>query len=464
MPMQATALLAISCFFWYLALFTASFSTAASLELLLAGLIAVFLAPMALGRWVNEKLCGGGQKLGVVILRNFMLFVPYAASTVWCLYWLYPGWTGGLSAALFHTFWQALYWLLGTLAVYWPAANAASSSMHISVAGAPAILLLASLGAPVSTVLLCIGAWYFSLIFTLAAKAGGPVRRGVVFLHSLIPLALAAIAVLAVFSGSLDQFFAQIKHLLLVIWQWILMLLKLLDTPPGEYPLWEDNAKVLDAVMERAQEQGPVSMLPLIILSLCFAVVCIVLLVRQIIRLLSFRLPERAPAALRRRERPRLGEALLAAMRALSRLIQRLGRVARAAVRGIIRLARLAGRKLKKWWCAILPPKTPGEAVLRSYRGLLRWGHLLRIHRARFETPSEYLTRLQALALRRPIAIAEAQTLTWRFIEMQYGGMAPSWQTAAECRQLMRRIWRAHLAAPLTSELKRILRRGAKQE
>lgn len=454
--MQVMGLLANACFFWYLALFSASFSTAISLQLLLAGLVLVFLLPMAFGRWVNERLCSGGLKLGTVLLRNVMFFAPYTALTVWSLYWLYPGWTGGLPAVLFHTFWQSLYWLLGTFRAYKPDANTASEPMGISVAGAPAILLLASLGASVSAVLLCIGLWYFSLIFALAAKTGGSIRRGVVFLHSLIPLTLAVVAVFAVFSGSLDQFFSQIQRLLLAIWQLILMLLKLLDTPPDEYPAWENNPKVLDAVMERAQEQGAISILPFIILCICFAIVCIVLLVRQIIWLLNFRLAKRAPATLHR-SRPRLKEAFLEVMRTLVRLMRGLAHVAQTTIRSSIRLARLIGKKLKKCLFLILPSKTPSESVLRSYRGLLRCGYLLHIHRARYETPTEYLTRLQTLSLRRSIAIPEAQTLTSRFIEMQYGGVVPSWRTATECRRMLRQIRRTYFVAQFIPASKRAL-------
>lgn len=438
--MHITALIGMCCFLWYLALWSTIFSSATTLVTLAAALGLVCLAPRALGRLTNERLCVGGLKLGSILLRNAAVFLPYTALTVG-LFILFSDRTDHVSTALYHTGGQALFWLLGALAVYLPDKNSQPVSPSLCIFGAvPAILLLANTGAQISVVLLCVMGWYFSLVFSLAAKSKAPLSQAAVLLHSLIPLAAVVLTVGLVFSGSLNMFFTQVKQLLLAIWQLILMLLKLLDTPPGEYNLGEQRAKAFEEAITLAQEYGPVNTLPIIIFGICFAVITFVMLVRLLIGLLNLRLPQKAPAT---RPSWRSAAGLPAAIRLLGLLLRGLAEGALAMALALARLIRLLYRLGKKRLLALMPPKTPLESVLRSYRGLLGFGHLLRIHHIRSETPMEYLARLQALSLRRPVPLAEAQALTWHFVAVQYGGVVPSWQTAAECRRLLRKIRRS---------------------
>lgn len=438
--MHMTALIGMCCFLWYLALWATVFSSAATLVTLAAALGLVFLVPRGLGRLTNERLCVGGLKLGTTLLRNAAVFLPYTALTVGLFVW-FSNRTNNVSAALYHIAGQALFWLLGALAVYLPDNNSQIIPPSLCIfAAVPAILLLANTGAQVSVVLLCVVGWYFSLVFSLAAKSKTPSSQAAVLLHSLIPLAVVILTVGLVFSGSLNLFFSQVKHLLLMVWQLILMLLKLLDTPPDAYALEERKSKAFDEAIALAQEYGPVNTLPIIIFGICFAVITLVMLVRLLIGLLSLRLPHKAPAA---RSPWRSGAGLPAAIRLLGLLLRGLAEGALAVALALARLARLLCRLAKKRLLALMPPKTPLESVLRSYRGLLGYGHLLRIHHTRSETPMEYLDRLQALSLRRPVPLTEAQALTWHFVAVQYGGVVPSWQTAAECRRLLRKIRRS---------------------
>ncbi len=439
--MHITALIGMCCFLWYLALWATVFSSAPTLVTLAAALGLVCLIPRALGRLTNERLCAGGLKLGGTLLRNVTVFLPYTALTVGLLLLLF-GRADNISTALYHTAGQALFWLLGALAVYLPDKNRQIISPSLCIFTAvPAILLLANTGVQASVVLLCVVGWYFSLVFSLAAKSEAPMSQAAVLLHSLIPLAAVMLTVGLVFSGSLNGFFTQVKHLLLAIWQLILMLLKLLDTPPGEYALEESRSNAFDEAIALAQEYGPVNPLPIIILGACFAIMTFVMLVRLLVGLLNLRLPQKAPVS----ARPlwRSGAGLLSAIRLLGLLLRGLADGVLVAALALARLVRLLYRIGKKRLLALIPPKTPLESVLRSYRGLLGFGRLLRVHRTRSETPMEYLARLQALSLRRPVPLAEAQALTGYFVAVQYGGVAPSWQTAAECRRLLRKIRRS---------------------
>ena len=436
--MRITALMGMLCFLWYLALWGASFSAATTLASFAAALLLVCLLPMALSRRVNERLSMGGLRLGGALLRNVLVFLPYAALVVW-LFAQFSGRVGDRSAALYHAVGQALFWLLGALAVYLPDRSEPASPSLCLFAAAPAILLLSATDAQISVVLLCVIGWYFALVFSFAAKSGAALSRAVVFSHSLIPLTVVALAVGLVFSGSLNLLFAQVKQLLLTLWQLLLMLLSLLDAPPEQHDLWPQHYPSLEELLK--QEQGPANPLLIIILGVCFAAMLLVLLVRLTVRLLRLRLPQRPPAA--RRPKGRLGAGLREVLRLLGLLLQGLAGGARALAQALARFARRLCRWGKKRLLALLPPKTPTESVLRSYRGLLRLGRLLRVHYTRSETPMEYLARLQALSPQPPLALAEAQALTWHFVAVQYGGVAPNWQTAAECKRLLRRIRRS---------------------
>lgn len=441
--MSITALMGMLCFLWYLALWGASFSAATTLASFASALLLVCLLPMALSRKVNERLSMGGLRLGGALVRNIIVFLPYAATTVW-LFAQFSDRAGDRSAALYHAAGQALFWLLGALSVYLPDNRQPASPSLCVFAAAPAILLLSATDAQLSVLLVCVIGWYFALVFSFAAKSGAALSRAIVFSHSLVPLAVVVLAVGLVFSDSLNLIFAQVKQLLLTLWQLLLMLLSLLDTPPEAQDLWPQQYPSFEELLE--QDRGPANPLPIIILGVCFAAILFVMLVRMIIRLLRLRLPQRSPVA--HRPKGRLGAGLREVLRLLGLLLQSLAGGARALAQALARFARQLCRWGKKRLLALLPPKTPTESVLRSYRGLLRLGRLLRVHYARSETPMEYLERLQTPSLQSPLALTETQALTWHFVAVQYGGVAPSWQTAAECKRLLRQIRRS---APILS-------------
>lgn len=435
--MHTTALMGMCCFLWYLALWSAAFSAAVTPVMLAVALGLVWPA-RALGWLTNARLCAGGSKLGGTLLRNMAVFLPCTALTVGLFMLLFDR-TANTSEVLYHMAGQALFWLLGALPVYLPENSRPAAPSLCIFAAVPAILLLANT-AQVAVVLLCVAGWYFSVVFSLAARSQAPLSRTAVLLHSLIPLAAVVLTVGLVFSGSLNMLFAQVKQLLLMLWQLILMLLKLLETPPEAYALEEIRGRAFEEALELAQRRGPVNMLPILVLGVCLAAAMLVMLVRLLIRLLNLRLTKKTPAA-RLPRRPRAG--LTAAIRLLGQLLRGLADGLLAAALALARLVRLLWHSVKKRLRVLLPPKTPTESVLRSYRGLLRLGRLLRVPHTRSETPMEYLARLQALSLRRPVLLAEAQALIGHFVAVQYGGAVPSWQTAAECRRLLRKIQRS---------------------
>lgn len=431
--MNTMALTGIACDLWYLVFYYVSFAAPVEPGFLAAQGLLVMVLPMALGRAYNARLFAAGPTVLQVVLRNAALFLLYAAPAVWCLTRAFADWTGNVAAGIYHAVWLAAMWLLGMLAAYRGHRDRSSATaLYTAVAGIPAILLLSRMAFSAPILLMLIGIWYFSLVFALAVNGSKPTHRSIVLFYALVPCLLTGILCAVVFSGSLSSFIRQVQNFLLAVWHILLKLLALLDAPrQGMAP--SQSGAVMGEIPEQLQSPyTPAGWAVFLLLGMALAILAAALL-RQLIQLLKIRIAPRDCVS--HQAKPSLATRFRACLWAVARFFRAL---VRFAVQAIKRLSRRAGALL----AALLPPRTPRQAVQRSYLSLLRWGLLLRVPRLPSETPLEYLMRLERAASKRPVALENAWELTRRFIDVQYGGVVPDWQMAAECRRLLRRIWR----------------------
>ena len=441
------ALISVSGFCWFLIILFRLFTVQPSLSVGLAQLIFLIFLPVILSYYINRRLFYSGPTIFKIILLNILQSCLYSALTVWLFhylqyFWLLPvQWPASSMSAIYYTIWQLAMWSCGTYFAIKPQKEKQSISpagiIYISLSAIPPFFLLVMTNFPSSGLILIIFSWYFTLTFALAAKNGGQKHYDFILLHNLIPCLIATFLFFILYSDQLKSLIKGVYRVLLAIKSFIFYLLSLLNNINYENSVINNSDSYMNSNITGYSQ--------VVVNKVFIECICFIILAPLCV-FLFWELTSSLRIRITPRERPLPGSRFSMAdtfrksMAEIVLFVKGLMIITRRMLRhfgnGILLFKRYFASKVK----ALLPPPTADQAIFRIYLNFLRWGRHHHLRRGAAETPLEYSARLEKFAGEYPACGQEIRMLTWHFIQMKYRNIAADWQTAKECKNLLKRI------------------------
>lgn len=444
---KAALMFCVSLSGWFFVINANSFAVYPDFKTAFSQFLFLALVPTLFAYLFNRQLFCKAPTIFKAALVNILLFLLYTGLTVGGSYslpeirpLLFSG-SGGRGMVCFYSVWQFINWISGLNTSYKAGAGieiGQAGIIFLGLLAVPSVFILTWMGFSPAPLLLLIGGWFFTLAFSLATIGGGnrekpDFRYDIIIFHLIISCLVAAFFFIMVFSAEAYQLLLGAQKAMLVLLDYLHRLLYYLDfLLPKHSPQYSDPSSLTFKVPQEAPGE------PSPYWRILYIILVIIILIRCLIGFIQLLITRLKPA-----KKPLAGStfsflAFLGYFIQLLKLAPPAVMKAPAVILSWIKKGITAlWRKVRGVVQSYLPPKTPDQAISRSYYSLLRWGRRAGCPRKASETPLEYTARLIKAIGGEACPGAEIQRLTIYYLETCYRRERPGWQRAVECRDLL---------------------------